>query len=163
MIFRFKGALCQAVVLCLLVGPALAQPAPQCRGDAFPDGQVDIKDQVTVLASWGLRGRALKKVLPNRPDVDSDGDVDSADLTSVIALLGQPCKTCRNDLNDDGTVNAADLTYLLASDGLTGSALVSLLDEWGVNCKASYTASRKKRVSMSELKAVAGALANTLR
>lgn len=162
MIFRVKVALYLIIGLVMLVGSALAQTAPQCQGDAFPDGQVDIKDQVAVLASWGLNGRALKKVLPNRPDVNNDGNVDAGDLTIVLAFLGKVCKTCRNDLNEDGTVNAADLTYLLASDGLTGSTLVSLLDEWGRDCQKSYVASRKKRRTTQEMNSVAGSLAAAL-
>ena len=51
---------------------------------------------------------------PNPADVNGDGQVNGADLGSLIAAWG-PCKGCPEDLNGDGMVDGADLGLLFAA------------------------------------------------
>lgn len=50
-------------------------------------------------------------------DLDSNGQVDGADLTIILSQWGCTSGACSADLNDDGLVDGADLTIILASWG----------------------------------------------
>jgi uncharacterized protein YjdB len=53
-------------------------------------------------------------------DIDSNGDINTADLLSLLAKFGQPCTSgCPEDIDDSGEVNTNDLLQLLAKFGTT--------------------------------------------
>ena len=70
----------------------------------------------------GGNGAALTLVVegqelgPGPADFDGNGQVDGADLASLLGAWG-PCSGCPQDLNADGVVNGADLSLLLGSWG----------------------------------------------
>ena len=50
-------------------------------------------------------------------DIDQDGDVGGADLTTLLTEWGCAGQDCTADLDDSGTVDGADLTIILSSWG----------------------------------------------
>ena len=66
-------------------------------------------------------GSAQSLVLTNG-DVNSDNQVDDADLVPILFAMGQSCPSgCPEDLNGDGVVNDADLVIVLFNLGAQGA------------------------------------------
>jgi hypothetical protein len=64
-----------------------------------------------------LNGNLVPDECESSPaDLDGDGDVDAADLASLLGSWGA-CAGCPGDLDGDGAVGAADLAILLGSWG----------------------------------------------
>ncbi|MFM1848239.1 MAG: Dockerin type domain [Pseudomonadota bacterium] len=144
---RRTSSLLLGVCALLFSTAASAQPVPRCLGDVNGDGQVNVNDMVSVLNAFGARGAAFKANVT--ADLYVDGLINGADLAIVQSRLGEPCSTCPHDHNNDGTVSAADLAYLLASGTATGTAMVSLLNDWGTNCTGTYAAPTKRNIRKS--------------
>jgi hypothetical protein len=51
-------------------------------------------------------------------DLDADGAVGAADLSTMLASWGACGKACAADIDGDGLVNAADLSALLVAWGV---------------------------------------------
>jgi Domain of unknown function (DUF4394) len=65
---------------------------------------------------------AIRPEQPNCPgDVDSDGDVDLTDLSTLLTNFGTPSGAMRDDgdLDGDGDVDLSDLSQLLSNFGAT--------------------------------------------
>ena len=47
-------------------------------------------------------------------DINNDGDVDIADITTIVALILSSTYTDTADINNDGSVDIADITKLVS-------------------------------------------------
>lgn len=143
-----KSVLMLGLCSLISVGSAAAQSGPKCLGDVNGDGRVDVNDMVAVLNAFGARGAAFKANIA--ADLYADGNINGADLAIVQSRLGEACKTCPQDHNNDGTVGGADLAVLLGSGGVTGTGIVTLLNDWGTNCAVDYVPTTRRNARNSD-------------
>lgn len=103
--------------------PPIELPLPTTNPDVDANVVASlVLDEVGVSLVGQLTSSADgQRVVPPCPaDVDGDGSVDAADLSSLLAAWG-PCQDgCASDINGDGAVNGTDLGTLLASWGSCG-------------------------------------------
>lgn len=88
-----------------------------------PEFPGEFTQQLTILSNAGpvnvtLRGTGIG-IVTCYEDLNSDGIVNTADLTAILSRFGVPCYRvhCAGDINGDGRVDTADLTRLLARFG----------------------------------------------
>ena len=105
-----------------------------CNGNGIPDPE-DIADETSkdcnangipdeceIAADPDLDadGSGILDECEARGDIDGDGDVDTADLLTLLANWGdcpEPPEPCPGDLDGDGDVDTTDLLTLLANWG----------------------------------------------